>query len=82
MLRRKRDRDFSFDDKKIKTTPSETVEQKSVEEPKPVKPQPKPKDEDETDKYIALLQKGLIGKEEFVVLMGMNKDRNNSILYQ
>jgi hypothetical protein len=63
------------------------VEEKPPEEPKPVepksvKPSPKPKDdEDSTDKYIALLQKGLIGKEEFVALMGINKNKNHSMLY-
>jgi len=84
-LRGKRNRAFSFDEKKAKTTPSEPVEQKPVEKPKPEEPKPKPKpqdDDDSTDKYIALLQKGIIGKEEFVALMGLDRDRNHTVAYQ
>jgi len=39
-------------------------------------------DDNTTDKYIALLQKWLIGKEESIVLTDLNKDKNHSILNQ
>ncbi len=39
------------------------------------------KDEDKTDKYIALLQKGLIGKDDFLNLIGNdNKDNQNTYI--
>ena len=54
------------------------------EEPKPVTPKPKPEIDngDKTEKYIALLQLGLIGKEEFAVLMGLTKEKTHSPIYQ
>lgn len=95
-IRGKIDKAFSFDEPKPKPNQPELtlqkpiqekpIEQKPIEEKpeqsKPMKPRPKPKEDDSTDKYIALLQKGLIGKDEFVVLMGINKDKNHSIIYQ
>jgi hypothetical protein len=40
----------------------------------------KPNEDDNTDRYIALLQKGLIGKDDFLKLLGVN-NRDNSNNY-
>ena len=45
-------------------------------------PQPKPQPEDDkTDRYIALLEKGLIGREDFLKLMTSEKKQDNLVGY-